>query len=751
MSQATSGVLPEYITSAERDLDRGSVANVTPEVYGGKAVRLLELQRAGFCVPPFLISPEDIDQAVAQLGTPLVVRSSATVEDGNELSFAGQFCSFLNLETAGEVSGAIEQCELSGRTASVVEYCRHHGVDPTAVRVAVIVQRMVRPELAGVAFTVNPATGDEHVVIEACAGVADELLAGRKAALPSGDPLLEQYRTSIESTALAIQRHFGAPQDVEFAIERGQLYVLQSRPITRIAFQPQIGVWTNADFRDGGVSSGVCSPLMWSLYESAWDRSLKGTLRELKLWNGEFVAARMFFGRPYWNLGAVKKCISTLPGFVERDFDNDLNVQATYDGDGMRTPVTVRSVLRAIPTVFATQLFFRRQLRLCRRFMAGGFEKMVQHYEPIGEDAEGKFRQLVQQEFLTTETIYFRTIFAASLAKLDLLTTFPQASDQSLLASLPPLRHMGPLRLVQALQSRDADSLAHIVTKFRHHYRQGLDICFPRWDEDRAFVIRMLQELPSLATTNTRCHYESALSSVQSRIPKWRRRSFLKKLQRLRAFLWLREEMRDFSSQMYYLIRRYALQLSRQRRLGDDIFFMTFHEILVDDRSNIEPSRTIYESYRNFNAPNEIGLRCGCPDEARPNDLRGLAAGAGLAEGAAFVAHNVAEAAQIDRGQILVCPFTDPGWTPVLCRAAGVVAETGGLLSHAAVICREFGIPAVLGVSGATRRIRHGQLIRVDGTLGSVQLAASRTERNDEDEVVSNSNWLLGIQPAVHN
>jgi pyruvate,water dikinase len=82
----------------------------------------------------------------------------------------------------------------------------------------------------------------------------------------------------------------------------------------------------------------------------------------------------------------------------------------------------------------------------------------------------------------------------------------------------------------------------------------------------------------------------------------------------------------------------------------------------------------------------------------------------------------VEEAMRIEKGAILICRFTDPGWTVLLDRAAGVVTETGGLLSHAAVICREYGIPAVLGVPAATRRIPDGSTIAIDGTAGRVDL-----------------------------
>ena len=240
------------------------------DVCGGKAAVLLELQAAGFRVPEFCISPTDLAAVVSRLDVPLAVRSSATVEDGRAASFAGQFSSFLNLYSQADVAAAIDKCRESVQAPSVVEYCQRNGVDPNSLQMEVIVQRMIQPQLAGVAFTVNPVTGADEVFVEACEGLADELLAGRKAALPGDHQLVKKYYPKIEATARAIQRHFGAPQDIEFAVENESLFILQSRPITRIGFAPDIGEWTNADFRDGGVSSGVCTPLMWSLYDFIW-------------------------------------------------------------------------------------------------------------------------------------------------------------------------------------------------------------------------------------------------------------------------------------------------------------------------------------------------------------------------------------------------------------------------------------------------------------------------------------------------
>lgn len=668
----------------------------SPErIVGGKAAALLELERAGFRIPPTEVSPEDLAGSFRRIGPPIAVRSSATVEDGAASSFAGQFESFLNLSTLEEVEAAVERVLESVHEPAVLEYCRRNGVDPATVRMGVVVQRMIRPELAGVAFGVNPVTGAEEVVIEAVEGLADRLLQGEARPLPAGHPVLERHRAEIGRTVRAIQRHFGTPQDVEFAIEDGVLYVLQARPITKISFAPEVGEWTNADFRDGGVSSGVCTPLMWSLYDFIWESAFKGFLREIRLLDGDFVAGRMFFGRPYWNLGETKKCLAKLPGFVEREFDADLSVEVRYEGDGLRTPVNPWTILRAIPTLRAIGRIFETQRAFDHAFLSGGFEKLQ----------ATDLRTMIEHDYRITETNYFRTIYCASLAKLDFLDSFPDADYTKLVTALPPMSHLEPTRAI-----REGATVEELQRRFPYRGRRELDLSAPRWDEDRAWVEQMVRQAGSVGG-DPRPAYEKARAEYRARLPWWKRRKFDRKLDRLREFVWLREEMRDRSSRMYWRIRKAVLALGR----GDDVFFQTWREVLADDRSNVERNREVYETYRHFKAPNEIGSRYAYAPTKSVGALRGIGASQGRVEGVARIARSVEETARVERGAILVCPFTDPGWTPVLDRVAGVVTETGGLLSHAAVICREYGIPAVLNISQATDRIRDGERIVVDG------------------------------------
>jgi len=102
--------------------------------------------------------------------------------------------------------------------------------------------------------------------------------------------------------------------------------------------------------------------------------------------------------------------------------------------------------------------------------------------------------------------------------------------------------------------------------------------------------------------------------------------------------------------------------------------------------------------------------------------LRGIGASAGLAEGRVKVLRNLQAVPEINRETILVVPYTDSGWAPLLARAGGLIAEVGGRLSHGAIVAREYGIPAVMDIQDATRLLKDGQLVRIDGQLGTVEI-----------------------------
>ena len=161
------------------------------------------------------------------------------------------------------------------------------------------------------------------MVIETCRGLADDLISGRTSGvrIPIRDGRPPSAPDPLSTSQVLQLAEMGAAssglRDVRKTSNgrsRTAASISCRRPITRLCFGGIEGEWTNADFRDGGVASDVVTPLMWSLYEFIWDRAINGFLKDLRLSAGDFPAARVFYGRPYWNLAAVKQCAGSCRG-----------------------------------------------------------------------------------------------------------------------------------------------------------------------------------------------------------------------------------------------------------------------------------------------------------------------------------------------------------------------------------------------------------------------------------------------------
>ena len=771
--------------------------------------------------------PEDVIHAIKErcettFGAdhpPLVVRSSGVNEDSATASFAGQFESVLNIRGLDSVASAIRRCWASQFRPSAAAYRKHYGTASGEIEeIAIVVQRLIDADVAGVLFTMDPLTGcEEHHVVEAVFGLGEVLVSGavnadryvvdvargtarvasiaakdsqlvpapgggvqRVSLLPedaSRSSLTADQLNQLTATGRRIQAHFGRPMDVEWVITEGRLHIVQARPITSIHFGRDVGLWTTADFRDGGVSSSVCSPFMWSLYQRAFQTALPRFMHRIRIRRDadRIEWTRLFFGRPYWNLGAVKDTLSRLPGYRERDFDEDLGIVPTYDGLGVSTPFSFAALARALPVLFSLPLCQRRCLAKIRRFAHGfGQRKSGFDLDSASLAAMDRTNFVSLYESLCgfqfeTETTYFETIFNTSIAKLAFRsaiqsvehTTGIQIDESTLLSGLLDLSHTQPWKDLYRIFTADSGSgsppsdevAAIFAQRWPQHGRKELDICAPRWPEDLDFV-RMLME-QAFATfekgqdpiAQERAQHERyqneckrALAAIGHRpLTRWR---FLVALRRIRCYAWWREEMRDYSSHLYALMRRWSLEAGRrlveEGYLIDveDVWALRCEDVVNAIRGTVSPGaiqakafdgRQMMASFRNFEAPGEIGERHpATQDRMRDSFASGRLYGTPCSSGGitarARIIADLDGADVLEEGEILVTKFTDPGWTLLFPKLAGVITETGGILSHAAVISREFGIPAVLGVVDATRHIRDGDQLAIDGASGTVEI-----------------------------
>jgi len=787
---------------------------------GGKAGELHGLLSAGFRVPPGFvvtydesletISDSELSAAVKALGGfPVAVRSSGLLEDLADASFAGQYDTFLGVADLATLRAKIAQCRASATNDRVRAYLAKVGKDPSAAKVSVLVQRMVDAKLAGVAFTLHPLTGrEEHALVELCEGLGEKLVSGHvsptriELALETGEivseelgpenaRLSERERKELATALLAVQAHRHAPQDVEWAVDRhGMLYLLQTRAITKVAYRTDVEELTNADFKDGGISARVCTPLMYSLYRNAVEASFQRYFESLKLMpRGErprWIA--MYYGRGYWNASAVKRALSLVPGFDEEKFDKDLGIQKSYGKKGpLRVPTNPRTVARALPVAVALELSYRRQLGIVReiaRTFPSDYRRWLAAEARFSETRDATFFDDVERVYFglhaRTEQAYFTTIynnsnaqsdFKSFLAKMDDATGRPTHTTD-LLGGLANVHHMDvqramvTLHRVAASDGIDSDAFSRALASFvRDHGEHGdaeLDLTAPRWREApervRAYVKGILasgapSKNPDDTVAEQQQRFEAERTAIASRLAESRVLAFRfaggfeRHLERVRTYLSARERMRKFSTQTYAVVRAYTLEAGRRlRRLGlldaeDDVFMLDAEEVVALAKGKLDVDRTaahiafrrkMYEGYRDFTPPNELGRDVIARDEAsyvEGGALVGLGCSAGVVEGTVRVLASLDEVDQLRKGDVLVTKFTDPGWTPALGLVSAVVTEVGGLLSHAAVIGREYGIPAVLNLPGATKKLRTGQRVRVDGSTGRVEIldaAASR-------------------------
>jgi phosphohistidine swiveling domain-containing protein len=298
------------------------------------------------------------------------------------------------------------------------------------------------------------------------------------------------------------------------------------------------------------------------------------------------------------------------------------------------------------------------------------------------------------------------------------------------------------------------------MSEHGHHCRGEFELSNARWCETPDYILALVRGyLRSLGQSDPlekqrRLAEERERLTVQCRerlrnpIKRWIFSRSLRRTQELAVF---REQLKNLGIRRFAFVRRVLLALG-QRLLEqgslscrDDIFFLEVSELEpvatggapFDWRGRIESRRLEYETNLKLNPPRVVNGRFdphapGWPvANADAKLLTGIPVSPGIVTGPARVILRADDHEQVLPGEILIAPFTDPAWSPYFITAAGLVVEQGGILSHGSIVAREYGLPAVTNVASATRVIRTGDLVRVDGNRGRVsvlqRLAENRT------------------------
>ncbi|MFJ8579343.1 PEP/pyruvate-binding domain-containing protein [Micromonospora sp. NPDC093277] len=731
------------------DLADASAADRT--VIGGKAAVLADLSAAGFPVPPGIVvtaaalDDSRLDERLAAAaedlgGDGFAVRSSGAAEDLPDASYAGLYETYLNAPADG-LGAAVRRCFAASASERLTAYHQRHGGASAAM--AVLVQVMVDPVAAGVAFTAHPVTGDhDQTVVAAVAGLGDPLVSGETTGEewtvtasgvrmtrsgPGGAPVLAAVQVSAvaELAARIADRYEGRPQDVEWAIDQaGRLWLLQARPMTAVPepvswTAPGPGLWMR-NFRLGEWLPEVATPLFagWLLpqLEDGYLDGMHSTV-------GVRVPFRYALVNGWYYNATPIPSPALLAGVLRQ-------------GRRRAVKILFNALIRVSSDPAAADRAVLSELeRAWREQQLPGYRRLVASAEAeVSTAPPPRLVELV--DALGREAgiyLWYLAIVGGSAWKMEAcLTRFIRRH----LADVLPDSEGGAQVLLRGLPGTQPLTGAHAVQSLDWYHPVAGELATgqpPRPD-------RHGQLAEHRVAGEQRCR--AALADRPRLLA-----AFDQLLQVNQRYTVIREEQaRDFTL-AWPVLRACAGRLGRHLVTAgaieqpDDIYFCTRDEVSTAVAGGpsrlstaIDERRALWQRQRRLPAPLTLGrpvrligdvieravqqARAGA--ETAEGAIVGHPASAGRATGTVAIVLGPQDFDSFAEGQVLVAKATAPAWTPLFARAAAVVTDGGSLAAHASLVAREYGIPAVVGTGDATQRLRPGQLVTVDGLAGTI-------------------------------
>ncbi len=722
---------------------------------GGKAGVLGELVAAGFPVPPGQVVTagalnydgweESLEAAAASLGTPLLaVRSSAVAEDLPDASYAGLYETYLNVPVEG-LGEAVRRCFAAATAERVSAYHQRHG-DGTAPGMAVLVQAMVDPIAAGVAFSVHPLSGDpDQALVTAVPGLGDRLVSGeavgeewtvttrharRSRPIPAGGKVLgARQAQAVADLACKIADRFGRPQDIEWAIDRdGRLWLLQARPMTALSepvswTAPGTGLWSR-NFRLGEWLPEAVTPLFATWLLPALE---DGYLDGMQATVGIRVPFRYALVNGwYYNTPPIPT-----PKLLSR---------VLWQGRGQAMWILYNALIRVNRNPAAADRAVLSDLDHQWR------NNHVPAYRQLATDAQveaptatpdrlaGLVDQLGRQAGIY---LWYLAIVGGSAWKME--ACLMRFCRQHLTQALSEEKG-GTQVLLRGLPGTQPVSTAHAVQSVDWYHpvvAEMLTADIPLTNGDQRHT-RLAQQR---ATAEQTCG--NALVGRPRLLSK-----FQELLQVNQRYAVIREEQaRDFTlgwPALRACVRRLGEYMVATGAVeqADDVFFCNRDEVTTILRAGksepivhlVRERRYLWQRQHDLAAPLTLGQPVRligdvigrAVQEARgerevgENVIVGHPASAGRATGPVRIVQGPQDFGEFRDGDVLVAKATAPAWTPLFARAAAVVTDSGTLAAHASLVAREYGIPAVVATGDATIRLHPGQRVTVDGNAGTV-------------------------------
>lgn len=712
----------------------------------------------------------EIDSLIASLdeNTTYAVRSSAINEDGAKASFAGQYETVTDVAKK-DILDAIGKVIASVGSEAVKEYEGSFAQEDLGI--GVVIQKFVKPEFAGVVFTSDPISGaDAHLVGSYVHGEGEQLVSGNANAHEfrigaikysyDGPKEFVGYSKKLGKYCLAIRRNYGVPMDIEWAVSGKKVYILQARPITTLQridtatyevngskSNKQLLTRTNV----GEIFMKPVSPMTFSVLEKI--NEMLGIPDWLNNINGQ----------EYMNVSVIASALVAFGKSVDEAYEMTKELTGNIP-EGVVKPISPfdkksfrKNVWRLIFPKEKSKLS-RKEKHQMVNDLAEICDRHIEKIKTIETSSElGAYWDDVLQPALNDGLASIMTESGMKLVPLFgtrkklAKVAGDEMANRLLGGCVGVVESMKPMLLLEDVLAGKM-SKEEYVKICGHRAINEMELMEPHPYEDPSFPDNAIEELKE---SGANLHamldaqekaFTETFQEFKTSYPhkaKWAEKQ-IAKYKNANAF---REEIRSKGVRIFCVFREYIRRAGALNGVGDDAFFLMYKEmfaLLKGDRSVLDliPERKkTYERYLTYPPfPNLIIGRFD-PDEwmKDPNrrtdyfvadldrsedvgdsDVKGFPGAAGVVTGKAKVILSTDDIDKIEKGDILVTTATNIGWTLAFPKVSAIVTDIGAPLSHAAIVAREFGIPAVVGCGNATTVLKTGDTITVDGAHGKV-------------------------------
>ncbi|MFW5788032.1 MAG: PEP/pyruvate-binding domain-containing protein, partial [Halanaerobiales bacterium] len=798
-----------------KELDNNDFESI--KKISNKIKKLFELNE----LPEDLI--DEIDSSYEHIGSPeVVVRSSATMEDSPETSFAGQYDSFLNVKEKKQLHKYIKLCWASLWNARALSYRLKQNIGDDQLEHAVVVQKLIKAQKSGILFTANPVNNrrdqmlinsswglgeaivsgnvtpdhwivdrENHKIVEEEISIKEKMTVlnnnGTELVDLNGDkqeqPSLDQSEVlELIKLGQKTEDYFEQPQDIEWAYFDNEIYLVQSRPITTLfpELKPEdsdnkLKIYTNFLLIDK-----VMPEPLTPIGEDIWNEFLKKVLPTKWI---KSAAGRLFVD-------------TTELSRLERWWDKLRNNPSAMDPLTIETTLQVleknkaelkqqrKLLIKRIPTIFGMLnlpllKFMITSMPKVIYGMLKSPEKVVNKAYKFGENQIESLKEKVKKlntleeklEFIEEKApaVYFymplKVLYymVSSITYLDkarkivskYLDDISELSkvEKSLPHNITTEMGMDFLRTARKLDQSSEDpvpdhpEIKRLLNKYGHRGYLEVDPGVSRWKEEPEYVINLIKSYISNKSYNKRIekfHHdkkeaEKTIQDITKRLKEKGAhrdaRKVEKLLKRYRKLFGLRELPKYIMIKGVTIFRELLLDIGEELvakgRLDrrQDISFVSFQDIISGEKLQqlVLQNREMYKKELKRGSVPRVMISTGetiySPGERKKDNIfEGIPVSPGIHEGHVKVLESPEEGNKLNKGDILITKATNPAWTPLFLEIGGLITEMGGPMSHGSVVAREYGVPAIAGLREAMTRFKDGQLVRLNGETGKLEI-----------------------------